>query len=32
MLRGDIVATLLWLVVPYLALSSLVLGHVWRWR
>ena len=25
-------ATLLWLVLPYLALASFVLGHVWRWR
>jgi nitrate reductase gamma subunit len=25
-------ATLLWLVVPYLALAGFVLGHMWRWR
>ena len=25
-------ATLLWLVLPYLALAGFVLGHVWRWR
>jgi len=25
-------ATLLWLVLPYLALAAFVLGHVWRWR
>lgn len=25
-------ATLLWLVLPYLALATFVLGHVWRWR
>lgn len=25
-------ATLLWLVLPYLALTTFVLGHVWRWR
>jgi nitrate reductase gamma subunit len=25
-------ATLLWLVVPYLALASFALGHLWRWR
>jgi nitrate reductase gamma subunit len=24
--------TLLWLVLPYLALAAFVLGHVWRWR
>jgi nitrate reductase gamma subunit len=24
--------TLLWLVLPYLALAGFVLGHVWRWR
>jgi nitrate reductase gamma subunit len=24
--------TLLWLVLPYLALAVFVLGHVWRWR
>jgi nitrate reductase gamma subunit len=25
-------ATLLWLVLPYLAFAAFVLGHVWRWR
>jgi nitrate reductase gamma subunit len=25
-------ATLLWVVLPYLALATFVLGHVWRWR
>jgi nitrate reductase gamma subunit len=25
-------ATLLWLVLPYLALAGFVLGHIWRWR
>ena len=25
-------ATVLWLVLPYLALGAFVLGHVWRWR
>ena len=25
-------ATLLWLVLPYLALAAFVLGHLWRWR
>jgi nitrate reductase gamma subunit len=25
-------ATLLWLVLPYLALACFVLGHIWRWR
>jgi nitrate reductase gamma subunit len=25
-------ATLLWLVLPYLAIAAFVLGHVWRWR
>jgi nitrate reductase gamma subunit len=25
-------ATLLWLVLPYLALAGFVLGHLWRWR
>jgi nitrate reductase gamma subunit len=24
--------TLLWLVLPYLALAGFVLGHIWRWR
>jgi nitrate reductase gamma subunit len=24
--------TLLWLVLPYLALAAFVLGHLWRWR
>jgi nitrate reductase gamma subunit len=24
--------TLLWLLLPYLALAGVVLGHVWRWR
>lgn len=24
--------SLLWVALPYLALSSFVLGHVWRWR
>jgi nitrate reductase gamma subunit len=30
--RGVTVATLFWLVLPYLALAAFVLGHVWRWR
>jgi nitrate reductase gamma subunit len=25
-------ATVLWLVLPYLALAVFVLGHLWRWR
>jgi nitrate reductase gamma subunit len=25
-------ATLLWVVLPYLALAVFVLGHLWRWR
>jgi nitrate reductase gamma subunit len=25
-------ATLLWLVLPYLAVAVFVLGHMWRWR
>lgn len=25
-------ATLLWVVLPYLAVASFVLGHLWRWR
>jgi nitrate reductase gamma subunit len=25
-------ATLLWLVLPYLALAGFLLGHLWRWR
>jgi nitrate reductase gamma subunit len=25
-------ATLLWVVLPYLALAVFVLGHIWRWR
>lgn len=25
-------ATLLWLVLPYLAIAGFVLGHLWRWR
>jgi nitrate reductase gamma subunit len=25
-------ATLLWVVLPYLALAGFVLGHMWRWR
>jgi nitrate reductase gamma subunit len=25
-------ATLLWLVLPYLAFAAFVVGHVWRWR
>jgi nitrate reductase gamma subunit len=27
-----IVTTVLWVVLPYVALGSFVLGHVWRWR
>jgi nitrate reductase gamma subunit len=30
--KGSIMATLLWLVVPYLAMAVFVLGHLWRWR
>jgi nitrate reductase gamma subunit len=26
------VTTLLWLTVPYLALTSFVVGHIWRYR
>jgi nitrate reductase gamma subunit len=29
MSRGDVI---LWVVVPYVALCTFVLGHVWRWR
>jgi len=25
-------ATLLWRVLPYVALAAFVLGHLWRWR
>ena len=25
-------ATLLWIVLPYLAIATFVVGHVWRWR
>jgi nitrate reductase gamma subunit len=25
-------ATLLWVVLPYLAIATFVVGHVWRWR
>jgi nitrate reductase gamma subunit len=27
-----VMTTLLWVALPYLALGSFVLGHVWRWR
>ena len=25
-------ATLLWVVLPYLAIATFVVGHIWRWR
>ncbi|HET9187287.1 MAG TPA: respiratory nitrate reductase subunit gamma, partial [Acidothermaceae bacterium] len=25
-------ATFWWIVLPYLALATFVVGHIWRWR
>ncbi len=25
-------ATLLWVILPYLAIATFVVGHIWRWR